>query len=54
MDKLNLILDNKGPPRFSAYRLYDEFYRGRRSLQGKFREGSPKLVVVPETIVTVR
>lgn len=54
MDKLNLILDNEGPPRFSVYRWYGEFYRGCSSLQGQFREGRPKLVVVLETIVTVR
>ena len=33
---------------------YGEFNRGRSSLQDEFREGPPKLVVVPETIDAVR
>ena len=36
------------------YRWYDEFNRGRSSLQEEFREGLPKSVVDPETIDAVR
>ena len=37
-----------------VYLWYGEFNRGRSSLQGEFREGRPKSVVVPETIDAVR
>ena len=33
-----------------VYRWYDEFKRGRSSLQDEFRESRPTSVVVPETI----
>ena len=34
--------------------MYGEFNRRRSSLQNEFREGRPKSVVVPVTIVAVR
>ena len=33
---------------------YNEFNRGRRSLNDEFREGRPKTAVVPENIDAVR
>ena len=53
IDKLNSIFGDEAPSRTSIYRWYGEFTRGRSSLQDEFREGRPKSVVVPETIVAV-
>ena len=53
-DELNSIFGDETPSRTSVYRLYFEFNRCRSSLQDKFREGLPKLVVVPETTDAVR
>ena len=38
----------------SVYRWYFEFNLGRSSLQDEFRDGRPKLIVVPKTIDAVR
>ena len=54
IDELNLIFSDEAPSRISVYLWYGEFNRGRSSLQDEFREGRPKLVVVPETIDAVR
>ena len=53
---MNLIqfLGDEAPSKTSVYRWYEEFNRGRSSLQDEFREGRPKSVVVPETIDAVR
>ena len=53
IDELNSIFGNEAPSRTSVYRWYDEFNRGRSSLQDEFREDRPKSVVVPETINAV-
>ena len=45
---------DKAPSRTSVYRWCAEFNRGPSSLQEEFREGHPKSVVVPETIIAVR
>ena len=50
MDELNLIFGDEAPSSSSVYRWYGEFNRGLSSLQGEFREGRLKSVVVPETI----
>ena len=47
-------IDELSSSRTSVYRWYGKFNRGRNSLQDQFREGRPKLVVVPEAIDTVR
>ena len=52
--QLNSIFGDETPSRTSVYQLYDEFNRGRCSLQDEFRKGRPKSVVVPETIDAVR
>ena len=46
-DELNSIWGDEAPSRTSVY-------RGRSSLQDKFHEGRPKLVVARETIDAVR
>ena len=46
---MNLIKFLAAPSRTSVYRWYGEFNQGRSSLQGEFREGRQKSVVVPET-----
>ena len=53
IDELRSIFAKEAPSRTSVYRWYDEFNRGRSSLQNEFREGRPKPVVVPETIDAV-
>ena len=52
--ELNSIFGDEAPSRTSVYHRFDEFNRGRSSLQDEFREGHPKSVVVPETIDAVR
>ena len=54
IDELNSIFGDEAPSRTSVYRWYGEFNRFRSSLQDEFREGYPKLVVIPETIDIVR
>ena len=54
IDELNSIFGDKAPSRTSVYRWYGEFNRDRGLLQDEFREGRPKLVVVPETIDGMR
>ena len=54
IDELNSIFGYEAPSRTSVCRWYDEFNRGRSSLQDESREGHPKSVVVPETIYAVR
>ena len=53
IDELNSIFGDEAPSRTSVCRWYDEFNRGRSSLQDEFREGRPKSIVVPETIDAV-
>ena len=53
INELNSIFGYEAPSRTSVYRWYGEFKRGRNSLQDELREGRPKLVFVPETIVAV-
>ncbi|KAK9877482.1 hypothetical protein WA026_018591 [Henosepilachna vigintioctopunctata] len=53
MDEPNSIFGDGAPSRSSVYRWYDEFNRGRISLQDEFCEGRPKSVV-PKTIDGVR
>ena len=53
IDELNSIFGDEAPSKASVYRWYGEFNQGRSSLQDEFREGRPKLVVVPETIDAV-
>ena len=48
--ELNSIFGDEAPSRTSVYRCYDEFNRGRSSLQDEFRECRPKSIVVPKTI----
>ena len=50
IDELNSIFGDEAPSRTSVYRWYEEFNRGRSSLQDEFRS---KSVVVPETIDAV-
>ena len=50
IDELNSVFGDEVPSRTSFYWWYGEFNRGRSSLQGEFREGRPKSVIVPETI----
>ena len=54
IDELNSIFADEPPTRTSVSRWYDEFNRGRSSLQDKFREGRPKSVVARETIKGAR
>ena len=49
IDELNSFFGDDVPSS-----TYDEFNRGRSSLQDEFREGRPKSVAVPETIDAVR
>ena len=53
---MNLIqfLGHDAPSRTSVYRWYDEFNRGRSSLEDEFRIRRPKFAVVPQTIDAVR
>lgn len=45
---------NEAPTLQTIYDWYNEFKRGRRSLQDEFREGRSKTAVVPENIDAVR
>ena len=54
IDELNSVYGDEAPSRTSVYRWYFEFNRCRSLLQGEFREGCPKLVVVSETIDAAR
>ena len=56
IDEINSILGDEVPSKTSVYRWYDEFNRGRSSLQDEFRANQlfrPKSVIVPETIDAV-
>ena len=53
IDEFNSNFGDEAPSSTSVYRWYGEVNRGRNSLQDEFREGHPKLVVVPETIDAV-
>ena len=54
IEEHNSIFNDEAPSRTSIYRWYFEFNRSRSSLQGEFREGRPKSVVVLETTDAVR
>ena len=54
INEFNSIFGDEAPSRTSVYRRYGELNRARSSLQGEFRKGSPKSVVVPKTIDAVR
>ena len=54
INELNSSFGDEATSRTSDYRWYDEFNRGRSSLQDEFREARLKSVVVPETIDAVR
>ena len=54
IDELHSFFVDQAPSMTSVYRWCGEFNGGRSSLQDEFREGLPKLVVVPETIEAVR
>ena len=54
MEEINSIFGDAASSRTSVYRWYDEFNRANSLLQNEFREGRPKLVVIPETIGAVR
>lgn len=53
IDELNSLYSDKAPSYSTVKNWYNEFNRGRRSLQDEFREGRPKSVVVPENIDAV-
>ena len=54
INELNSIFGYEAPSMTSFYQCYDEFNRGRSSLQDEFREGHPKSVIVPDTIDAMR
>ena len=54
IDVINSIFGNEASSGSSVYWWYDEFNRGRSSLQDEFRGARPKSVVIPETIDAVR
>ena len=54
MEEINSIFGDAASSRTSVYRSYVKFNRGRSSPQDEFREGRPKLVVVPKIIDVVR
>lgn len=53
-DELNSLYSDKAPSYSTVKNWYNEFNRGRCSIQDEFRAGRPKTVVVPETIDAVR
>lgn len=53
-DQLNSTFGDEAPSFATVKRWYNEFNRGRRSLNDEFREGRPKSVVVPENIDAVQ
>lgn len=52
-DELNSLYGNEGPSYSTVKNWYNEFNRGRRSLQDESREGRPTSVVVAENIEAV-
>jgi len=54
IDQLNSTFGEEAPSFATVKRWYNEFYRGRPSLNDEYREGRPKSVVVPETIDAVQ
>ncbi|GFT74146.1 HTH_48 domain-containing protein [Nephila pilipes] len=53
-DELNFLYSDKAPSYSTVKNWYNEFNRGRCSIQGESRAGRPKSVVVPEKINAVR
>lgn len=53
-DELNSLYGEQAPSLSTIKNWYNEFNRGRRSLQDEFREGRPKSVVLPENVDAVR
>lgn len=53
-DQLNSTFGDEAPHFATVKRWFNEFDRGRSSLQDQFREGRPKSVVLPENIDAVR
>lgn len=53
INELNSLYGDDAPSYSTVKNWYNEFNRGRRSLQDEFREGRPKSVVVPENIDAV-
>lgn len=54
IDELNSLYGDEAPSYSTVKNWYNEFNRGRSSLQDEFREGRPKSVVVPQNIDAVR
>lgn len=54
INQLTSTFGVESPHLATVKRWYNEFLRGRQSLQDEFREGRPKTVVVPETVDAVR
>ena len=54
MDELKSLYGDEAPSYSTVKNWYNEFNRGRRSLNDEFREGRPKTAVVPENIDAVR
>ncbi|GFT81897.1 hypothetical protein NPIL_428271 [Nephila pilipes] len=53
-DELNSLYSDKAPSYSTVKNWYNEFNRGRCSIQDESRAGRPKSVVVPEKINAVR
>lgn len=53
-DELNSLYSDKAPSYSTVKNWYNEFNRGRCSIQDESRAGRPKSVVVPEKIDAVR
>jgi histone-lysine N-methyltransferase SETMAR len=54
IDELSSLYGDKAPSYSTVKNWYNEFNRGRSSLQDEFREGRPKSAVTPENIDAVR
>ena len=54
IDELKSLYGDEAPSYSTVKNWFNEFNRGRRSLEDEGREGRPKTVVVPENIDAVR
>ena len=54
IDELKSLYGDEAPSYSTVKNWFNEFNRGRRSLNDEFREGRPKQVVVPENSDAVR
>src|ERR1700704_6938374 len=54
IDELKSLYGNEAPSLSTVKNWYNDFNRGRRSLQDEFREGRPKTAVLAKNIDAVR